>query len=170
MCGFNRKMKRSITFFALALFFTATAAVAQTPNFKIKGVGLDSSEAAIKRALGQPASRKLKRLVDDGCTDYQATVSLVYSGISFELYGGANGRDARVRSFEITGATHMKAMGFPIGSSEKQVQAKFRTKLPADTIEGSRVLTYTIDEDGVYANFYFRRGKLVRISIDTMFC
>lgn len=147
----------------LVIFLFAMPAHSQVSYVvKVNGVGLGTSYTEAIRNLGKPS----KNVISDGdeCIGGKLR-TLTYPGLKLEFHQDGKGT-FYVGSFEVTSA-RWEVSGVKIGLAGPAIKRKFGKAEPGDSdVKGETVWMYGLtDEDGPgNLNFYFRNGKLVRIS------
>lgn len=141
------------------LFFyglTPTAQAQKTISPSVKGIGLGATYVKVTRRFGKPLSER--DAGKDSCNGEK--LELHYPGVVFTLDGETSLRYYVTISIDVTSAKYPVAPGISVGASLAKVQSKFgrNGKLTKET--GGQKLSYSV-KDG-FADFYFRKNKLVR--------
>lgn len=145
--------------FLLLLFFygsTPTAEAQKTISPNVKGIGLGATYIKITRRFGEPLSSR--DAGKDSCGGEMLVVS--YPGLVFTLDGENSLRYYVTISIEVTSPKYPVVPGIGVGASLAKVQAKFGRNGKLTREAGGQKLSYFI-KDG-FADFYFRKNKLVR--------
>ena len=134
-------------------------------DFRVKGVGLGSSEAQVLRHFGPPISSKRERIVDEHevCGPPYTLLVLRYNGAVIELHGDLRGRNFAVVSIEITSPKFLVAPGIRIGMTEQEARSKLGAPLQVATASGFRNLYYVTKGNDGGGRLYIRDGRLVKI-------
>jgi len=151
----------SILFVAFALSLTASAQ--ETIDLQVNGVGMHATEATVVQKLGKPSSRKKGGIVP--CHDGETLLTWRYPGLALEFSENLEGK------FTVFTATvtspKWSVLGINIGASVGDVRRKFGDgKLTKE--KGLNYLSYYIT-DG-YANFVFKKNKLIKIDWEVNMC
>lgn len=150
----------SILFVAFALSLTASAQ--QTIALDINGVEIETTEAEVIQKLGKPSSRK-RGVSNNECRGGSPMI-LRYPGLIIDL-------DITDESGVVAAATVTSPKwffsGINIGASISEVQKKFGIS-ESERKKGLDYLYYAVS-DG-FAEFIFRKGKLVKIYWEFNFC
>jgi hypothetical protein len=131
---------------------------------KLKGVGLGSGYSEVVKTLGKP---KTETTADgDECRGGKIR-TLVYDGMTLELSEPSEPEtEYYVYSMEIT-TSKWPPFGIKIGATRAVVKRKLGnpTSQETDAETGELIWYYSFDQsDGPgNTNFYFKKGKLVRI-------
>ena len=158
---------RSVTLGTLGLILAATIS-AQTTNpakLRISGIGLDSTFAQVKRALGKPV--KEGKATDEQCAGGREK-ELAYSGAKFHFMDAVDPRKKTflLVGFEITSSDYTIS-GIKVGDTEHNVRRRLGTKFTKspDDETGADQWQYEFTDPnspGV-TNVYISRGKVVKI-------
>jgi len=159
-----------------AVMIVETGVHSQTVNparVKINNmVGLDSTYAAVVKALGKP--RKETRAVKEECTGgHEKTVD--YDGISFYFMDGANPgkKGYRVMSFDVK-TSRISVSGVKLGDDEATVMRRFGKPKSIDSNKatGETTWTYEIEEKQGpgQTSVTFKKGRVTAISSAYQVC
>ncbi|MEQ1762883.1 MAG: hypothetical protein ABL984_07055 [Pyrinomonadaceae bacterium] len=165
---------RMISIGALGLVLAATA-FAQTTNpakLKFNGIGLYSTLAQVKKALGKPKMDGKPQ--EEGCIGAREKY-VEYDGASFYLMDG-DSKDRKtfeVKSFSVTSPKYVVA-GIKVGDTELNVRRRLGTKFTKSKDEetGADVWSYEFPEteDPGFTTIYITRGKVLKISSAHQVC
>lgn len=163
-----------VTLGALGLILAATIN-AQTTNpakLKINGVGLYSTLAQVKKALGKPV--KDGKPQEEGCIGAREK-EVSYDGAWFYLMDG-DSKDRKtfeVKSFSVTSPKYIVS-GIKVGDSELTVRRRLGTKFEKkqDEETGADVWSYEFpeSEDPGFTTVYIVRGKVTKIASAHQVC
>ena len=131
---------------------------------KVNGLGLGTPYKQIIAKFGKPTSDRINK-VDECIGD--RTRTLRYPGMMIEL-DEQNGAFSAY-SFEITSPKY-DISGVKIGDTPATVQRRFGTKKRTVENPGPRWFYDMTDEAPGGTNFYFRKGRLVKISFTWLMC
>jgi hypothetical protein len=155
-------MRKSLLFILCIIFILPLAISGQTNSFKIKGVEVGTWYSTAIRKLGKPISDKTggNYPCDDG-----KMKTVRYNGLVLKFVESYPGKNFFVASMEIT-SSRWTVSGIRIGATLKDVQAKFSGEVRNE--DGSEIYGGFI-KDG-YLNFFFKNGRLVRITSEENLC
>jgi hypothetical protein len=130
----------------------------------LKGIGLGSDYSDVIKAFGKPKTETTAE--GDECRGGKIR-TLVYDGMELELNEPSEPEtEFYVHAMEITNAKRLP-FGLKIGATQAAVKRKLGSPTAQETDDetGERVWYYSFDEsDGPgTTNFYFKKGKLIRI-------
>jgi hypothetical protein len=158
----------AVLLLALSSAHSQTGAPAKK-GLTVNGVGLGATYKEVVRKLGKPV-RTLGGKADE-CIGGKK-LSLHYAGLKLELFEEGKNRFT-VGSFDVTG-TKWSISGVKVGASETAIRQRFGKSDTGgpDEDTGQPVWYYEIDEESGpgNSNFYFRNGKVVRISSYYLMC
>lgn len=155
-----KKILPLILFFLIA--FTVDIS-AQMVELNLNGIGIGTARKDVFKKLGKPLSTRI-----DGefpCHNGKKLVTK-YSGLTFEMIDNENETDFFVATVIVT-SKKWTVSGIRIGASLEEVKNKFGNE-EARKEYGFDVLSYP-NGDG-YANFFFKKNKLVKISWELNVC
>jgi hypothetical protein len=161
-------MKTSVLFILFVHFTFQLSVSAQTSDFKIKGIGIGSSNSTLFKRLGRPLSSKEGGIVP--CSDGSKLLTLKYQGLVIELSNNSNERNFTVFSINVTSQNWLIS-GIRIGSSLNNVKAKLGQPYHQTTESGLQGLHYNNNKgiDGA-ASFYFQNKKLKKVELYLNYC
>ena len=142
-------------------------------DFRVKGVGLGSSYAAVLRQLGRPVSSKREKIIDaeEVCGPSYTSLRLTYDGVVLELHGDLKGRNFRVVEMDITSPKFIVAPGVRIGMTEAETRSRLGGPPHQERTDSDfRVLYYVTKGNDGGAGLYFRDGRLVKIAWNYTMC
>jgi hypothetical protein len=155
------------TLLPFLIFLCALTAYTQDHQKAVKsvtvnGVGLGDSYTQAVRKLGKP----LKNIISEGdeCIGGKLR-KLSYSGLTLEFHQDSEGK-FYVGSFEVS-SPRWNVSGVGVGTASAAIRRKYGKTDPQEGDSRGEVLWLyglTEDEGPGNLNFYFRKGKLVRIS------
>lgn len=163
-----------ITAGALGLMFTAIS-LAQTTNpakLKFNGIGLDSTLAQVKKALGKPKMDGKPQ--EEGCVGAREKY-VEYDGASFYLMDGdsRDGKTFEVRAFDVTSPKYVVS-GIKVGDTELNVRRRLGTKFEKrkDDVTGDEYWLYMFDDSGSpgSTSIHITRGRVTKISSAQQVC
>jgi hypothetical protein len=165
---------RLVTLGTLGLILAATVA-AQTTNpakLKINGIGLYSTLAQVKKALGKPTLDGKPQ--EEGCIGAREKY-VEYDGVKFYLMDG-DSKDRKtfeVKSFSVTSPKYVVS-GIKVGDTEHNVRRRLGTKFTKsdDPETGADVWSYEFPEteDPGFTTIYITRGKVTKIGSGHQVC
>jgi len=166
---------RFATIGALGLILAATS-FGQTTNpakLKFNGIGLYSTLAQVKKALGKPKmDGKPTREECIGAREKEVE----YDGASFWFMDGdsKDGKTFEVKAFTVTSPKYVVS-GIKVGDTELNVRRRLGTKFTKtddDETPGGTVWSYEFPETGDpgFTTIYISRGKVTQISSAHMVC
>ena len=162
---------RSLFLVLLQTIF-ATTTFSQTSirdGLKVNGLALGSTYAATVQKLGKPTSDVTTRKTDE-CTGSRTRI-LTYPGLKVELIEGDRKNDFTIFSFDVTSGA-WNVSGVKIGDTPEAIEKLFGKS--GRTIEKERTgprWFYEMKEEAPGgSNFYFRGGKVFRISSTYEMC
>jgi hypothetical protein len=148
----------SIVLLLLLLFcgLTSSAEAQKKISPSVRGIKLGTTYVKVTRQFGEPLSER------DGGKDSCNGEKLIlrYPGVIFTLDGETALRYYIVISIEVTSPKYPFAPPVAVGASLAKVQSKFGRNGKLTKEAGGQKLSYLI-KDG-FADFYFRKNKLVR--------
>ena len=144
----------------MALSLTASAQ--KTIALDVNGVEIVTTKAEVNQKLGKPASSK--KFEGNECQG--SLLRLSYPGLVIELEDGNSDEKVIVATATVT-SPKWSFSGIHIGASVSEVQKKFGNS-KSERKKGLDHLHYIIG-DG-FAEFIFRKGKLVKIYWEFNFC
>lgn len=165
---------RFATIGALGLILAASIS-AQTTNpakLKFNGIGLYSTLAQVKKALGKPKMDGKPK--EEGCIGAREK-EVEYDGASFWFMDGdsKDGKTFEVKAFEVTSPKYIVS-GIKVGDTELNVRRRLGTKFTGskDDETGADVWTYEFPESGDpgSTSIYISRGKVTKITSAHMVC
>ncbi len=165
---------RMITIGALGLVLAATT-FAQTTNpakLKFNGIGLDSTLAQVKKALGKPKMDGKPQ--EEGCIGAREKW-VEYDGASFYLMDGDSkgGKTFEVKSFSVTSPKHVVS-GIKVGDTELSVRRRLGTKFEKhrDDVTGDDYWLYMFPDSGApgSTSIHISRGRVTKISSAQQVC
>ena len=156
-------MKRLFLIYFIMLASLLAVSAQQTIDLQINGVGIGATEAAVVQKLGKPSSKKKGGIVP--CYNGDTLLTLRYPGLVLELTEDLSG-NFFVFTTTVT-SPKWSVSGINIGANVNEVQKKFGNgKIMKE--EGLEYLSYYIT-DG-YANFVFKKKKLIKIDWELNLC
>jgi hypothetical protein len=165
---------RFATIGALGLILAASIN-AQTTNparLKINGIGLDSTLAQVKKALGKPV--KEGKATNEECAGGREK-EVSWAGASFWFMDG-DSRDRKtfqLVGFEVTSPKYTVS-GIKVGDTELNVRRRLGTKFETQKDEetGADIWIYMFPESGDpgSTSIHISRGKVTKISSAHMVC
>ncbi len=170
----NRYMKLA-TIGALGLIFAASIQAQTTNPAKVKfnGIGLYSTLAQVKKALGKPKMDGKPQ--EEGCIGAREKY-VEYDGASFYLMDGdsKDGKTFEIKTFSVTSPKYVVS-GIKVGDSELTVRRRLGTKFTRsedDETPGGTVWSYEFPETGDpgWTTISFHRGKVTEISSRHQVC
>lgn len=140
-------------------------------DLRVNGIGSGSSYSAVVRKLGEPLRSETQKLkAYEACSNSAEThLTLFYSGLEIKLLGDGAGRNLEVYSIEVTG-TKWTASGVSIGTSEKNVPAKFGKPISKEEKSGETIFFYVTKDNLGGVNFYFRNNRLIKMAMTETLC
>jgi hypothetical protein len=161
---------------ALGLLLAAGIS-AQTTNpakLKFNGIGLDSTLAQVKKALGKP--KMDGKPTEEGCIGAREKF-VEYDGVKFYMMDGdsKDGKTFEVKNFTVTSPKYTVS-GIKVGDTELNVRRRLGTKFTKsdDKYEtpGVTVWSYEFPETGNpgFTTIHISRGKVIKISSAQMVC
>lgn len=159
---------------ALALIFAASVS-AQTINpakLKFNGIGLYSTLAQVKKALGNPKMDGKPK--EEGCIGAREK-EVEYDGASFYFMDGdsKDGKTFELKAFEVTSPKYVVS-GIKVGDSELNVRRRLGNKFEKseDLETGADAWTYMFPDSGDpgSTSIYISRGKVIKISSAHQVC
>ena len=165
---------RFATIGALGLIL-AVSISAQTTNpakLKFNGIGLYSTLAQVKKALGKPKMDGKPK--EEGCIGAREK-DVEYDGVSFYLMDGdsKDGKTFEVKAFTVTSPKYVVS-GIKVGDTELNVRRRLGTKFTKteDDETGDDVWSYEFPESGDpgWTTIQISRGKVTKISSAHMVC
>ena len=135
----------------------------QTIKLEVKGVDIGTSYEDVLRQLGKPLSSKKRGTNPCGGTK----LTLRYSGLTVNLDPDADEQNFIVVFVEAT-SLKWEVSGIKVGASLEDVRAKFGKSSELRKESGLETIGYFVT-DG-YANFYFRKNKLAKITWELNLC
>ena len=143
----------------LLLFFcglTLPAQAQKTISPNVKGIALGATYVKVTRRFGKPLSERDGG--KDSCNGEKLLLS--YPGVIFTLDGETSLRYYVTISIDGTSPKYPVAPGIAVGANLAKVQSKFGRGGKLTKEAGRQKLSYPV-KDG-FADFYFRKNKLVR--------
>jgi len=150
----------------LTLFFLIAFTVdisAQMVELNLNGISIGTTRKDVFKKLGKPLSSKING--EFPCNNGKKLVTK-YSGLTFEMIADESETDFFVANVIVT-SEKWTVSGIRIGASLEEVKDKFGNKKVRKE-EGFDVLSYPNAEG--YANFFFKKNKLVKISWELNVC
>jgi hypothetical protein len=132
-------------------------------KLQIKGVDIGTSYEEVFRRLGKPLSSRKRGTNPCGGTK----LTLRYSGLTVNLDPDADEQNFIVVFVEVT-SPEWEVSGIRIGASLEDVRAKFGKS--SELRKESRLETIGYFAGDGYADFYFRKNKLVKVSWELNLC
>lgn len=165
---------RFATIGALGLILVASIH-AQTTNpakLKFNGIGLYSTLAQVRKALGKPKMDGKPK--EEGCIGAREK-EVEYDGASLYFMDGdsKDGKTFELKGFEITSPKYVVS-GIKVGDTELNVRRRLGTKFSKseDVETGADVWTYEFPESGDpgSTSIYISRGKVTKITSAHQVC
>lgn len=132
-------------------------------DFRVKGVGLGNSYAAVLRQLGRPVSSRREKIEDEACSPPYTSLTLSYKGAVIEFVGDTRGRAFKVVSMEVTSPQYLITPRVKLGMSEQEVRSKLGEPWQVTNESGLQILNYVTKGNDGGAGLYFRNGRLVKL-------
>lgn len=154
----------------LVVLVLACAAWSQSPlvdGLKVNGVGLGAKYRDVIKKLGKPTRTVTSKKIDECIGSYIRTMT--YPGLELELDDAGGGYT--VYSMEITSG-NWDLSGVKLGDTTAAVQKRFGTrKRTVEKHESGPFWFYDMTDDNPGGtSFYFRGGKLVKVSSTYTMC
>lgn len=167
---------KTIVLAALLTLLAAFTALAQhNPDaepldFKIKGVGHDTTYASALKLLGKPKKQKDRKQPIDECFAKPTLFrSMTYDGMEISLMGDARGRGMKVYEIHITSGK-WNFNGIAIGAGEADVAAKLGKPYNRSDLDYEIVLEYQVEDADPFVSFHFKDKKLYKILMAESLC
>ncbi len=165
---------RLVTLGTLGLILAATISAQTTSpaKLKISGIGLYSTLAQVKKALGKPKVDGKPK--EEGCIGAREK-DVEYDGASFYFMDGdsKDGKIFELKAFEITSPKYVVS-GIKVGDTEHNVRRRLGTKFTKsdDPETGTDIWTYDFPESGDpgSTSIYISRGKVTKITSAHQVC
>lgn len=135
----------------------------QTIKLEVKSVDIGTSYRDVLRRLGKPLSSKKRGTNPCGGTK----LTLSYPGLTVNLDPDADEQNFIVVFVEVT-SPNWEVSGISVGASLEDVRAKFGKSSKLRKESGLDTIGYFVTEG--YADFYFRKNKLVKVSWELNLC
>jgi len=156
-------MKRFFFILFVAFVLSLTASAQETIDLQISGVEIGATETTVVQKLGKPSSRKKGGIVP--CHDGEMLLTWRYPGLTLEFWENLDGKFI-VFTATVT-SPKWSVSGINIGASVADVRRKFGDS-DLTKEKGLDYLSYYIT-DG-YANFVFKKNKLIKIDWEVNMC
>lgn len=131
-------------------------------DLTVNGIHSGSKLAVVKK-LGKPIRKN--NLGYNDCADrYQSTY--YYSGLEIGVLSSKNGRSTAVISLRVTSNRWQIAPNIHIGATKKTIIRTYGKPNEASETE----ISYVTKENLGWVRFTFRKGKLIRVTMDETLC
>lgn len=179
-----RKMRKTLltTILMISIFglFALAASAQRSPSadLTVSGIASGTPYETVIKILGKPQRGVAEDEIDQ-CTQGLGN-TLFYDGFTISMMGDENGKKQTVLDMEITSSKWVTDKGIKIGSTAKQVMAKYGKTKYEDAFErpteekvftGEKWLVYNMKTNGPGGlTFFFKNDRLVRIELKATTC
>ena len=139
-------------------------------ELKVHGVGLGASYARVRRQLGKPRVIKREKDLDDTCYPPHRVLTLVYDGLTIELFGGLERDDFQVVAIGVTSSKWLITPGIRIGKNEQAARLRLGAQPEETDATGDRKLRYVNKGNDGFAMLQFQDDRLVKVSWESALC